>query len=102
MPHPAPNNQATRMPSSRVIRSQHRSAGVFRIYFRGLQERRATSPPGVRTSQSLGTDTADYAESANDLALYCRDSAKLPEGRTLAEQAVAILSRLLGAADLRV
>ena len=50
----------------------------------------------------LGTDTADYAESANDLALFCRDSAKLPEGRTLAEQAVAIRSRLLGAADLRV
>ena len=52
--------------------------------------------------KSLGADTADYAESANDLALFCRDSAKLPEGRTLAEQAVAIRSRLLGAADLRV
>jgi CHAT domain-containing protein len=52
--------------------------------------------------KSLGADTADYAESANDLALFCRDHAKLPEGRTLAEQAVAIRSRLLGAADLRV
>ncbi len=51
---------------------------------------------------TLGAGTADYAESANDLALFCRDSAKLPEGRTLAEQAVAIRLRLLGAADLRV
>ena len=50
----------------------------------------------------LGIDTADYAESANDLALFCRDSAKLPEARTLAEQAVAIRSRVLGASDLRV
>jgi tetratricopeptide (TPR) repeat protein len=49
-----------------------------------------------------GADTADFAESANDLALFCRDSAKLPEGRTLAEQAVAIRSRVLGIADLRV
>jgi len=49
-----------------------------------------------------GADTADYAESANDLALFCRDSGKLPEGRTLAEQAVAIRSRVLGIADLRV
>ena len=52
--------------------------------------------------KSIGVDTADYAESANDLALFCRDSAKLPEGRTLAEQAVAIRSRVLGSADLRV
>ncbi len=52
--------------------------------------------------KSLGADNAGYAESANDLALFCRDSAKLPEGRALAEQAVAIRSRLLGAADLRV
>jgi CHAT domain-containing protein/tetratricopeptide (TPR) repeat protein len=51
---------------------------------------------------TLGAETADYAESANDLALFCRDSAKLPEGRTLAEQAVAIRSRVLGVADLRV
>ena len=50
----------------------------------------------------LGIETADYAESANDLALFCRDSAKLPEARTLAEQAVAIRSRVLGARDLRV
>ena len=43
----------------------------------------------------LGAETADFAESANDLALYCRDSAKLPEGRTLAELAVAIRTRVL-------
>jgi CHAT domain-containing protein/Tfp pilus assembly protein PilF len=49
-----------------------------------------------------GADTIDYSESANDLALFCRDSANLPEGRALAEEAVAIRSRLLGAADLRV
>jgi CHAT domain-containing protein/lipopolysaccharide biosynthesis regulator YciM len=45
----------------------------------------------------LGADTADYAESANDLALFCRDSGRLPEARALAEQAVAIRSRVLGA-----
>jgi CHAT domain-containing protein/tetratricopeptide (TPR) repeat protein len=50
----------------------------------------------------LGTETADYAESANDLALFCRDFAKLPEGRDLAGQAVTIRSRLLGPGDLRV
>ena len=44
----------------------------------------------------LGIDTADYAESANDLALFCRDSGKLPEARVLAEEAVAIRSRVLG------
>ena len=50
----------------------------------------------------LGTDTLDYAESANDLALLCRDSDKFPEGRALAEQSVEIRSRLLGPRDLRV
>ncbi|HTB12436.1 MAG TPA: CHAT domain-containing tetratricopeptide repeat protein [Bryobacteraceae bacterium] len=50
----------------------------------------------------LGIDTADYAESANDLALFCRDSAKLPEARVLAEQAVAIYSRVLGPLHPRV
>jgi CHAT domain-containing protein/Tfp pilus assembly protein PilF len=50
----------------------------------------------------LGIDTADYAESANDLALFCRDSAKLPEGRVLAEQAVGIHSRVLGPRHPRV
>ena len=51
---------------------------------------------------ALGADTLDYAESANDLALFCRDAAKLPEGRALAEEAVAIRSRILGKGDLRV
>ena len=55
----------------------------------------------LRKSQ-LGIDTADYAESANDLALFCRDSAKLPEARVLAEQAVAINSRVLSPRHPRV
>jgi len=47
----------------------------------------------------IGQDTLDYAESANDLALLCRDSNQYPEGRKLAEQAVAIRSKLLGGRD---
>ncbi len=50
----------------------------------------------------LGIDSVDYAESANDLALFCRDSVRLPEARALAEQAVAIRSRVLGARHPRV
>jgi CHAT domain-containing protein/Tfp pilus assembly protein PilF len=50
----------------------------------------------------IGEDTLDYAESANDLALLCRDSNQYPEGRKLAEQAVSIRSRLLGGRDPRV
>jgi CHAT domain-containing protein/tetratricopeptide (TPR) repeat protein len=50
----------------------------------------------------IGEDTLDYAESANDLALLCRDTDQYPEGRKLAEQAVAIRSKLLGARDPRV
>ena len=50
----------------------------------------------------LGIDTADYAESANDLALLCRDTARLPEARELAEQAVTIRSRVLGNQHPRV
>ena len=50
----------------------------------------------------IGEDTLDYAESANDLALLCRDSNQFPEGRKLAEQAVAIRSKLLGARDPHV
>lgn len=53
-------------------------------------------------SEKIGIETADYAESANDLALFCRDSNKLPEARTLAEQAVAIRTRVLGPRDLSV
>ena len=52
----------------------------------------------IRRSQ-IGADTADYAESANDLALFCRDTRKLDEARTLAEQAVQIRSRVLGPKD---
>jgi CHAT domain-containing protein/tetratricopeptide (TPR) repeat protein len=50
----------------------------------------------------IGEDTLDYAESANDLALLCRDTDQYPEGRKLAEQAVSIRSRLLGGRDPRV
>jgi CHAT domain-containing protein/tetratricopeptide (TPR) repeat protein len=50
----------------------------------------------------LGAETADYAESANDLALFYRDSGKLTEARELAEQAVDIRSRVLGPRHLRV
>ena len=50
----------------------------------------------------LGIETADYAESANDMALYYRDSDLFAKARDLAEQAVAIRSRVLGARDLRV
>jgi CHAT domain-containing protein len=44
----------------------------------------------------MGEDTLDYAESANDLALLCRDTEQLSEARRLAEQSVAIRTRLLG------
>src|SRR4051812_17646079 len=47
----------------------------------------------------IGEDTLDYAESANDLALLCRDTDQNSESRKLAEQAVAIRSKLLGARD---
>ena len=50
----------------------------------------------------LGVETADYAESANDLALVCRDSGKLAEARTLAEQAISIRARLLGSRHVLV
>jgi hypothetical protein len=90
------------MPSSRVIRSQHRSPGFFEYTYGDYKNGERHLRQAFELRKSLGTDTADYAESANDLALFCRDSAKLPEGRTLAEQTVAIRSRLLGAADLRV
>ncbi len=50
----------------------------------------------------IGEDTLDYAESANDLALLCRDSDQYVDGRKLAEQSVAIRTRLLGGRDPRV
>src|SRR5204863_6084134 len=52
--------------------------------------------------KTLGTNSLDYAESVNDLALFCRDSGKLTEGRELAEQAVNIRSALLPANDQRI
>jgi CHAT domain-containing protein/tetratricopeptide (TPR) repeat protein len=51
---------------------------------------------------NFGIESPDYAESANDLALFCRDSNLFPEARMLAEQAVSIRSRVLGAKHLRV
>jgi CHAT domain-containing protein/tetratricopeptide (TPR) repeat protein len=50
----------------------------------------------------IGVDTEDYAESANDLALFCRDSGEFPEAQKLAEQAVAIRLRVLGAGNPRL
>ena len=52
--------------------------------------------------QTFGAESSEYAESANDLALYCRDSGKLPEARSFAEQAVEIRMRLFGSSNLRV
>jgi CHAT domain-containing protein/tetratricopeptide (TPR) repeat protein len=49
--------------------------------------------------EKLGADSADYADSANDLALFCRDTRRFPEAQALAEEAVAIRSRVLGAND---
>jgi CHAT domain-containing protein/Tfp pilus assembly protein PilF len=47
----------------------------------------------------VGPDTADYAESANDLAIVCRDTGRFPEAFALAQEAVAIRSRVLGKTD---
>ncbi len=49
--------------------------------------------------ERLGADSADYAESANDLALFYRDTRRLAEAQALAEEAVAVRSRVLGAND---
>jgi CHAT domain-containing protein/tetratricopeptide (TPR) repeat protein len=49
--------------------------------------------------EKLGADSADYAESANDLALFLRDTRRFPEGQALAEEAVAVRSRVLGPND---
>jgi CHAT domain-containing protein/Tfp pilus assembly protein PilF len=48
---------------------------------------------------AFGRDSADYAESANDLALLLRDTGRGAEARTLAGQAVDIRARLLGSKD---
>lgn len=47
----------------------------------------------------IGPDTEETAESLNDLALFCRDTRKLDEARTVAEEAVAIRTRVLDAKD---
>ena len=47
----------------------------------------------------LGADSPDYAESANDLALFYRDTRRFPEAQALAEQSVIIRTRVLGAND---
>ncbi len=49
--------------------------------------------------EKLGAGSADYAESANDLALFCRDTRRFPEAQALAEEAVAVRSQVLGAND---
>src|SRR5208337_1582331 len=49
--------------------------------------------------EKLGADTDDYAQSANDLALFLRDTRRLPEAQALAEEAVAVRSRILDAND---
>ena len=51
----------------------------------------------IRRKEMPGTD--EYAETANFLALFCRDTRKLDEARTLAEEAVAIRTRVLDAND---
>ncbi len=56
---------------------------------RGLELRR----------EKLGADSADYADSANDLALFLRDTRRLQEAEPLATEAVAVRTRVLGAND---
>ncbi|HTC32210.1 MAG TPA: CHAT domain-containing tetratricopeptide repeat protein [Bryobacteraceae bacterium] len=45
--------------------------------------------------ERLGADSDDYAQSANDLALLLRDSRRFTDAQPLAEEAVAVRSRLL-------
>ncbi|HEX5230046.1 MAG TPA: CHAT domain-containing tetratricopeptide repeat protein [Bryobacteraceae bacterium] len=47
----------------------------------------------------LGRETDDYAQSANDLALCLRDTRRFPEAQALAEEAVAIRTRILDSKD---
>jgi tetratricopeptide (TPR) repeat protein len=49
--------------------------------------------------EKLGADSDDYAQSANDLALFLRDTRRYPEAQALAEEAVAVRSRILEAND---
>ncbi len=55
----------------------------------------------VRQS-AFGTDSLDYAETANDLAMLLRDLRRMDEAKTLAQRAVATRLRLLGANDFAV
>jgi CHAT domain-containing protein/tetratricopeptide (TPR) repeat protein len=48
---------------------------------------------------AFGTESLEYAETANDLALLLRDRRQLDEAKALAERAVATRLRLLGAND---
>jgi CHAT domain-containing protein/tetratricopeptide (TPR) repeat protein len=70
--------------------------GFFEYTLGDLKEGESFLRQALDLRKNLGTDTADYAESANDLALLCRDAGKLPEARTLAEQAVDIRLRIFG------
>jgi CHAT domain-containing protein len=76
--------------------------GFFEYTSGNLKDGESFLRQALELRKTQGLDTADYAESANDLALFCRDSAKLPEARVLAEQAVAIYSRVLGPRHPRV
>lgn len=49
--------------------------------------------------ENFGADSVDYAESANDLALLCRDTYRFAEAQPLAEEAVAVRTRMLGGND---
>ncbi len=77
--------------------------GFFQYTSGDLKPGEAALRQALETRRSkVGEDTLDYAESANDLALLCRDTDQLSEGRKLAERSVAIRSRLLGPHDLLV
>ena len=49
--------------------------------------------------EKVGADTDDYADSAADLALFYRDTRRFSEGQALAEEAVAIRTRILDPND---
>jgi CHAT domain-containing protein len=51
---------------------------------------------------AFGTDSLDYAETANDLAQLLRDLRRMDEAKALAERSVANRIRALGADDLLV
>jgi CHAT domain-containing protein/Tfp pilus assembly protein PilF len=49
--------------------------------------------------EKIGADSDDYAQSANDLALFLRDTRRLREAQALAEDAVAVRLKILNAND---